>query len=160
MKTNGASISLVCSLFIMQNPKLPDSSWVQTPYSDKSSSELLCLLLNNEGPNNPKLVTRLSPTCRSMYGADTTVVQLYYPPAFCPELWGGGGHINPSLVKDMYGLPWWSGGEQQHAFPGLTARLPHKGEGWEAPGSGKAGVMKESVMIRWCGDISSWNIFW
>lgn len=36
---------------------------------------------------------------------------------------------------------------QQHPFPGLMARLPHKGEGWEAPGSEKAEVMKESVMI-------------
>lgn len=69
MNVNVAGISLVCSLFTMKPPKSPDSSRVQIPYSAGSSSELLCLVLNSEGPDGSKLPTGLRPTCKGTYGA-------------------------------------------------------------------------------------------
>lgn len=36
---------------------------------------------------------------------------------------------------------------QQPPFPGMRVRLPCKGEGWEAPGSGKAEATREGVMM-------------
>lgn len=84
MNINGAGISLVCSLFITKTPKSPNSSPVQIPYSAESSSELLCLVLNSEGPDDPKLPTGLSPTFKGTYGADTTSRAAPLPASFLP----------------------------------------------------------------------------